>query len=801
MKHIHRSAALLLALCLLAGLTACGKRPPEKTAQTEALGGAAYMAQIEPCELPVSEVTALCAAGDFLYIAGLVSEETGEGELSYGFSTSVSVSGTDGEEEGSTVFSGVMGRPALFRMDPATGKAEELTGYAPVPVEGGDTAVTALVPGGDGTLWALEEATASLDFSGGGFTFAGENLSSLGTPVSRLWRKLDTAGAELRSLDVTGLADQLGTEEVTGMTMDSQDRLWASTGAGVAVLDAEGRTLFTLQDPNLDGTLVRLEGGVGALTADGGALRAADPEAQSWSGDHALIGAVRRLYDGSGDYAFCYDSGDSLYAFPKDGGAGERLFSWSGAGVDCGEVAGFTFLPDGRGAALLAKRDSWPAAYELALLSPSEGGDRAERTVLTFAALSLDSEIRTRILDFNRSSTQYRIEIRDYSELNTSDDPTAGLTRLNTEIAAGSVPDILDASGAIPIRQYGARGVLEDLWPYIESDPDLGREGVMERVLQAAGTGGALYRVFSSFTIQSAAGDPAIVGDRTSWTQADLQAALKELQEGASVLRPDENRASILRTLLYQNLDQYLDWSAGTARFDTPAFQNLLTFCASFPPEVERDPFAIGSTANIYAAVSAGEQLLLPADLSGFDGVQIYRELFGGEAAFVGYPRDEGCGSSFSIGRSMAMSSACRDKEGAWSFLRTLLLPVDEDFYGAFPINRESFERMREESMEAEYVLDENGEIYLDEKGQPVIQGMGTVFINNRAIEMHPATQAECDQVMALYESIDTVTGTDEHVWSIVQECTAAYFAGDKSAEETAKAIQSRVVLYMNEQL
>ena len=35
MKHIHRSAALLLALCLLAGLTACGKRPPEKTAQTD----------------------------------------------------------------------------------------------------------------------------------------------------------------------------------------------------------------------------------------------------------------------------------------------------------------------------------------------------------------------------------------------------------------------------------------------------------------------------------------------------------------------------------------------------------------------------------------------------------------------------------------------------------------------------------------------------------------------------------------------------------------------------------------------
>lgn len=39
----------------------------------------------------------------------------------------------------------------------------------------------------------------------------------------------------------------------------------------------------------------------------------------------------------------------------------------------------------------------------------------------------------------------------------------------------------------------------------------------------------------------------------------------------------------------------------------------------------------------------------------------------------------------------------------------------------------------------------------------------------------------------------------DEDIWEIVQEAAAAYFAGDKSAEEAAHIIQSRVGLMMAE--
>ena len=45
-----------------------------------------------------------------------------------------------------------------------------------------------------------------------------------------------------------------------------------------------------------------------------------------------------------------------------------------------------------------------------------------------------------------------------------------------------------------------------------------------------------------------------------------------------------------------------------------------------------------------------------------------------------------------------------------------------------------------------------------------------------------------------------TVMRHDPEIWQIVYSQSLAYFAGDKSLEETADQIQSRVSLYMAEQ-
>lgn len=266
---MNRKTAILLIVLLLA-LTGCGGKP---AAQSEALSAPVYIPQSLPCPLPLETITACCAMDGALYAAGTMPEETDEAG-SWSFSASASA---DGEGSVYTNAPGA-GRPALFRLDLETGAAEEVAGYAPVPAaEEGRSVITALAPGGDGTLWVLEETQVDRemdsDISVGGETIRFHQSET----AARRWRRLDSAGGERESMDVEALAGHLG--EIDGTLADPSGRLWAVGGDTLTVLDGSGQTLFSQSAQGLTGTLVGLgDGTVGALT-DAGTVRTADLEA------------------------------------------------------------------------------------------------------------------------------------------------------------------------------------------------------------------------------------------------------------------------------------------------------------------------------------------------------------------------------------------------------------------------------------------------------------------------------------------------------------------------------------------
>ena len=77
----------------------------------------------------------------------------------------------------------------------------------------------------------------------------------------------------------------------------------------------------------------------------------------------------------------------------------------------------------------------------------------------------------------------------------------------------------------------------------------------------------------------------------------------------------------------------------------------------------------------------------------------------------------------------------------------------------------------------------------------------GLVDFDADDISYYAATQEQCDQIMRLYNDTNTIYWEDNDLWEIISEQAQAYFAGDKSLEETASAIQSRAELYVNERL
>jgi len=66
-------------------------------------------------------------------------------------------------------------------------------------------------------------------------------------------------------------------------------------------------------------------------------------------------------------------------------------------------------------------------------------------------------------------------------------------------------------------------------------------------------------------------------------------------------------------------------------------------------------------------------------------------------------------------------------------------------------------------------------------------------------IVIPPMTTEEIQEMENFLFALDQPIVYDENLMNIIREEAAAYFEGQKSAEEVAKIIQSRVKIYVNE--
>ena len=746
---------LLLPLCL----TACGGTPETEAdpLQAEVPGGMVYVPEFSKVEFDANDLHAACLSGRNVYLVGDAIQES-------------EIEGPGGETI--PIF---LGGTALFQGEPGGAAFRRVEGYRSFDLlDGADGYIMTpgCWPGEEGTVW-LWTAVSPWD----------------GQPSRDYVQQFDAAGKELARFELGALTGDLPENGVYSVVTDREGRLYASTLDSVFAYDGDGRLLCSLDAQKNAGwdALVLLADGQAALRTAAPAaegvqeLRSIHPEAVDWGASYPLPVGGGRVYGGGGDWLYFCTGGDSLYGYDIEAGRLERLLSWTGVGINSEKVRCVAPLEDGRLAAVVS-------GTEIAILTPTDPAALPEMTVLTYAALSLDSGTRSKIVEFNKAHPDCRIEVQDYSEYNTGTDPSAGRTRLQTELLAGNIPDLLDNAG-LPMGQYARRGYLEDLLPWLEGDPDLGREAVMTQVIDAACRDGKLYQAFPSFTILTAAGRTGAVGDRVSWTWADLREAMEAMPEDSTVFGAC-GRVELLDLLLPVTVDALVDREAGTVQKE--AVRSFLEFCAAAPLRTEW-------VEDIYTAALDGELLLLPAELTRLDScaeVQMYTTAFGGPCSYVGYPREDGgAGSFFRLWDGISMASGCRNKEAAWSFLREAFLPKYPTgiYFGpALPISRADFDRMAEIS---------TGPM-LDETGQPMeTAGPACIMMPGSDLEIpiRPVTQEEYDHFMTLYNAVDQVYDPDEALTAIIREEALSFLDGSRTLDDTVRLIENRGKLYLQE--
>lgn len=806
MQHkVKRPMAVLLILLLLFSLAACGKN---EDGGADQLSATVYVPKFTNLTLDANYINGGAAGADGVYLLTQKDEET------------KMIDPATKEEVSS--YTTVYG---IYHVPLDGGQPVKLADYQPSSLpDGAEGNVYAerLSVDTDGKLWVTENINTYTFNLPEGFDETTGNKwdyqSDSQTTVLR--RQLDTTGKEVRRVDLSGLREKLEklkVDAVNNISFDREGRVYACNDKKIFVLDADLNELFTVEGEELWSELTPLsDGRMGMLRSQYDetsqtvktTLLTIDTTAKTWGEKYDFPTNAGNLLPGGGDYLCYYQNGDSVYGYKAGEPEGEKLFSWVDSDIDQSNISFFSILPDGRAAALTQQWENDKISYQLAILTAVDRAALPEKTLLTYATLALDWNIRTKIIAFNKTSSKYRIQIKDYSEFNTGDNAKGGVTRLNTEMLSGNIPDMLDTS-SLPLRQYGAKGYLEDLWPYIDKDPDIGRANLMEKVFQAAQQDGKLYQIFNSFSIQTVAGAKKIVGDGMSWTLADLQEALAKMPEGCAIFGQYDTRGDMLRTVLSQNMNNFVNWSTGECSFDSENFKSLLAFCNSFPAEYKYSDDETYETT--YERVASGKQMLIPVYLYDLDwSFQEMKVSLGGDISFVGYPKEDGSvGSSFQLGTGIAMSSACKDKDGVWSFMRQLLLPKEKAEAAGIPAteaytlpsNKPDFEKKMQEAITPQYETDENGKQVLDDQGKPIPIALGGFILSNGTeIRLPRSTQADYDQLMALYNAITTVAGYDENIYNIVNEEAGAYFAGDRSLDDIARNIQNRVRLYVNEQ-
>lgn len=122
------------------------------------------------------------------------------------------------------------------------------------------------------------------------------------------------------------------------------------------------------------------------------------------------------------------------------------MIDWIECDINSNNINSYSILPDGRVIAFENTYDEQTQTntMQLIVMTRVDAASVVNKTVLTFACMYLDWNMRDAIVKFNRASNTHRIVVRDYSEYNTDDDYTAGIQKLNTEMLSGKLPDMID---------------------------------------------------------------------------------------------------------------------------------------------------------------------------------------------------------------------------------------------------------------------------------------------------------------------------------------------------------------------
>lgn len=700
-----------------------------------------------------------------------------------------------------------------------TGLAE-LRGYNPPVIKREDTGgavwINAMTIDDDGNLW-VSEGWNFYDFDlPANFNPGRDDPREYVETYDRgdVVRKLNPGGSEMHRIDLSEIKQQPEHNlPIDALAVDGSENIYlgytdlynqtAIALTHIYVLDSAGTVLVSHSDDGMYPEFVRLPDEIMAFSTAledtrelkwERTLKKIDLSAKRIDSSTDFPPFVWRVYPdnkstaflaGNGEFDFFVSNDEGLTGYPQENSGTARLLDWQDINVIYTALEDIIALSSEQFLALSTRWDSPPLSSqksaEIVVLTKMLRSDVPEKTILTMAIFGAGTEIGNYVAEFNSQNPSYSIEIKDYFPyVNTQENMSAALDRFRIDITTGDLPDILSLTGAEP-DGLETSGLFEDIYPLIDADPDLSRDDFVQAALKATEIDGKLYKVFSCFQVTTMAGNPSVVGESMGWTVEEFEALLDAHPEADMPLGDRMGKTSALIGMISADIDKYVNLKAGTVHFDNSEFIKLLELADRLPDDYTKLGTDYMMEHEMAYPISQGRIVARYVTVQDFFAFLMYKDTFGGEIVFKGFPCSGRNGHQILASGSYGLSSKSLHKEAAWSFLRMFF---DKDwqidntqadfrntYLGYFPSNQAAFD----------FIVD-----------KAVNTGEGSAGIK--------ATQDDADMVIELINSVPEVTARiDQVLYDIISEEAEDFFYGTKSAADAARIIQSRAGIYIAE--
>ncbi|MGM9652070.1 MAG: ABC transporter substrate-binding protein [Eubacteriales bacterium] len=447
---------------------------------------------------------------------------------------------------------------------------------------------------------------------------------------------------------------------------------------------------------------------------------------------------------------------------------------------------------------------------EIAIMKKVPDDQVEPRYLIRVARSYSNYDFTSYVVKFNRSNDKYRVTVENYSDYNTNDDYTAGQTRLTNEILAGQVPDILcsDSYNA-SYSNFAEKGVFADLYPFIDSDPNLGRDKFMSCVLTPFETDGKLYQLATSFNVGGFVGKTKNLGAYKDWTIDTFFQMIDDCNKAGKSAFDEVTRENMQSLLINYNLGSYIDYDKAVCSFDSDAFRRTLDYLKTLQTSEQYYADYDYETArrDRYAGLRDDKILMQSnAGLSSFtDYLQTKAMFLMEDITYLGLPTPEGGALTLTANELYSIAEKSPVKEGAWQFISYMLTSsADPDSYGrrgggnGFSALKSGLQVGADAEMEMYYCFNLDGSGW-GGSSQP----WGEEDYDPEKEILGHLEQADVDYVMQLLENARFVSnlnaGADEKMMEIINEELGAFYAGNADAATAARNIQSRVSIYLSE--